>query len=280
MLKEDQNINIFIAFSEKEREHVDSLCTHLMVLKNEGFIDGFWHEGLTLPGEKKHDIYQHNYLISNIILLILSSDFLSNRDLWIHFLEDTQIKGKILIPIIARYCSWHMTELNRFEVLPQNHAPINSNRWHTIEEPYMEIIEKIKNISDLKRKSDNIKDNKISISNTKFSKIRIFISSVFYVPGMDYLSRKYGKLIEISLEYIILFCIVILVIISVDSLQKELKPILTLITVTALLTMAITIRANKKLIYKYIAPMAVIVVYKLKPIIDFISSIWQSIRGR
>lgn len=278
MLQNNQKLNIFITFSDSDKEQLEELCKFLTVLKNEDLIQDFWHRGLIFPGQELMAISENNYNNSTLIIALMSSDFLSETDKWAYIFENPDNIRKIIMPVICRYCPWENTPFSKLAVFPQNLSPLNSKRWTTPEEPYMQLVNIIKELL-IPPSAKNTDPSTKKINSNLIYKILTLLKNYFHIQNMPYLTQKYGQMIENMLAYIILLCIILVTIGSVQFFSSEEKPILTLLSVTALLFMAITLMANKKLIYRYIAPLVVIIIHTLKPIYDFMLSFWRAITG-
>ena len=70
-------IKVFLSYSHKDEELREQLENHLGSLKKEGIINN-WHFRKIAPGNEWKDKIDRNLENSNIILLLISSDFMAS----------------------------------------------------------------------------------------------------------------------------------------------------------------------------------------------------------
>ncbi len=123
----DSPIRVFCAYSHKDENLRSELESHLAVLRRAGLIEP-WYDGRILPGTKWEEQILKNLSDSELILLLVSSDFLASQyccdvemrqALERHYAGDASV-----IPIILRPVAWRLTELARLQVLPKGGRPI------------------------------------------------------------------------------------------------------------------------------------------------------------
>jgi TIR domain len=123
----DSPIRVFCAYSHKDENLRGELESHLAVLRRAGLIEP-WYDGRILPGTKWEEQILKHLSDSELILLLVSSDFLASQyccdvemrqALERHYAGDASV-----IPIILRPVAWRLTELARLQVLPKGGRPI------------------------------------------------------------------------------------------------------------------------------------------------------------
>ena len=153
MDNKSNDINIFISYAHEDEEYKDKLIKHLIGLKRKNIIKE-WHDRKILAGENLDDEINTNLLNSDIILLIISVDFL-NLDYCYEkemnkALEMNKNKIARVIPIIVRSCDWMGSPFGKLNALPTDAKYVKS--WNDEDEAYMNIISGIKEvIEDIKR---------------------------------------------------------------------------------------------------------------------------------
>src|SRR5947207_780818 len=76
--KEDRMpINIFISYSHKDKKLREKLDAHLSNLRNQGLINA-WHDGNITPGTEWEQQVIEQLTTAQIILLLISADFLAS----------------------------------------------------------------------------------------------------------------------------------------------------------------------------------------------------------
>jgi len=73
-----QAVTVFFSYSHKDKALRDELAKHLEALKFSGIITD-WHDGEILPGDEWDREIQKNLDSAQIILLLVSSDFIGSR---------------------------------------------------------------------------------------------------------------------------------------------------------------------------------------------------------
>jgi len=120
---------IFFSYSKFDREYLEQLLRHLSVLRRSGKIAA-WDDHQILPGEEWDDAIKDELAHADIILLLISSDFLATDYIW-----DVEIKTAMerhaqksaqVIPIVLRSCSWEDTPFGKLNGLPSKAKPVNS----------------------------------------------------------------------------------------------------------------------------------------------------------
>jgi len=114
---------IFISYSKADTQYLVKLENHLSVLKRNGTIDT-WNCRQLIPGEKWDGKIKQELEEADIILFLVSDDFLATDYIW-----DIEIKRAIerenenpakvkVIPIIVRSCYWEESPLGIFNTSP------------------------------------------------------------------------------------------------------------------------------------------------------------------
>lgn len=145
-VKEKSPVKIFFSYSKKDNEMREELSKHMAVLRKNKLIST-WHDLEIAPGEKWEDEIIENLNESDIILLLISSDFLSSdycdkETKWA--LNLRKEKGTTIIPIILRPCIWEDSDISQMNVLPEKGIPIS--KWEDKDEAFANIVKGIKKI--------------------------------------------------------------------------------------------------------------------------------------
>lgn len=145
--KESQGIKVFISYAHEDEEYKDKLIKHLIGLKRKKVIEE-WHDRKILAGQHLDNEISKNLLEADIILLMISVDFL-NSD----YCYDEEMKKALemndegmarVIPIILRKCDWMDSPFAKLNALPNDAKYIKS--WDDEDEAYMNIIDGIKEV--------------------------------------------------------------------------------------------------------------------------------------
>ena len=129
-----QSIEIFFAYSHKDKELRDELEHYLTHLKRPSEMRAWqikaWHDGEIRAGDDYAREILNHLSKAHIILLIISQDFIVSDYCYNTEMEEAlkrHDKGQArVIPIIAREASWEDTPIKNLQVLPEGAKPINS----------------------------------------------------------------------------------------------------------------------------------------------------------
>lgn len=117
MSKTRAEINIFVAYALADEKLLAELVKFLSVLRVK-----IWHTGEILPSQNVELETTTQLAKADIILSLLSADFLSmgfDETIQRHKKEDA-----FVIPVVLRYCTWSETYFSKFAALPQDRKPV------------------------------------------------------------------------------------------------------------------------------------------------------------
>jgi hypothetical protein len=138
---------IFFSYCHRDEELRNELEKHLSILKRQGQIEA-WHDRKIEPGTEIDSEIDKHLESANLILLLISPDFLSSdycyekemtRALERH--EDGKAK---VIPIILEFCDWHPAPFGKLNALPKDGKPIR--QYTNPNEAFTEITEEIRKL--------------------------------------------------------------------------------------------------------------------------------------
>lgn len=138
-------VKVFISYSPEDENLRTELEKHLKVLEKNNIIT-IWHHNKIMPGSESEIDINKNLRSSQIILLLISSDFVSSD----HYENEVSIamelhyKNKaIVIPIMIRPIDdWESSYFGKLEVLPQNKLPVAL--WKNSDEAFSIIVKGIR----------------------------------------------------------------------------------------------------------------------------------------
>lgn len=141
-----KELTVFFSYSHRDKDLRERLEIHISALKKYRNIKT-WYDREILPGkdwsnEIKKALYQ-----SNIILLLVSADFLASD--FCNLEIDISVKrmqegAAIVIPIILKPCLWKETELADLQALPLDGKPITT--WSNRDEAFANIAEGVRKV--------------------------------------------------------------------------------------------------------------------------------------
>ncbi|MEH2042696.1 GUN4 domain-containing protein [Nostoc sp.] len=152
------SLKLFFSYSHKDEALRDELAKHLSILERQGVISS-WHDRKILPGEEWDYQINDNLNTADIILLLISSDFLFSKYCW-----DVEVKKAIerhhageacVIPVILRSVDWNGAPFGKLQALPKNTEPVVSRNWHNQDEAFTDVARGIRAAAEkLKKERD------------------------------------------------------------------------------------------------------------------------------
>ena len=140
-------IQLFFSYSHKDESLRDELERHLSSLKRKGIISE-WHDRKIGAGSEWANSIDQHLEHSDIILLLVSSDFLASdycydiemkRALEKHKSEEARV-----IPVILRPADWLDASFAHLQALPRNAKPVTT--WSNQDEAWLDIAQSIRNV--------------------------------------------------------------------------------------------------------------------------------------
>lgn len=150
-----QALKVFISYCKRDKEHLEALKRHLSpLMRGESLLT--WDDGNLLPGEEWDKSIRRELALANIVVLLVSSDFMASDYIWkeINIAIQRHESGEALVvPVIVRPCSWEMAPFARFNALPEKGRPIT--KWEDKDEAWRAVVQQIRRLSE-KQKSDTL----------------------------------------------------------------------------------------------------------------------------
>jgi len=150
MVDEPKNVlEVFFSYSHKDQELRDQLEIHLSLLKNQGVISS-WYDRKILPGTEWAKEIDTHLNTAQIILLLISADFLASPYCYSIEVERAMERHgageALVIPIILRPCDWHYAPFGKLQALPTDGKPVDSRYWHSKDEAFHNITQGIRKV--------------------------------------------------------------------------------------------------------------------------------------
>ncbi len=153
------SVNIFFAFSSADKEIRERLEKHLTILKKNNIIN-IWHEEMIRPGEEREQKISEQLKNSDLILALISVDFLDSDNSYDTEIEKSLGKNKKIIakviPIIVSSCNWQDTNFSRTQVLPKNGQPIIGSHNIPVDQILADVVAELKREINIIRQWKNI----------------------------------------------------------------------------------------------------------------------------
>ena len=141
-------ISVFFSYAHKDKDLRDRLDVFLSPLKRSKKIDT-WHDKAILAGESWDDEIKGHLENADVVLLLVSADFLAsdycNYEIEVAMQRRSAGLAKAL-PIILKPCAWKITELAKVQALPEGGKPIT--QWDNMDEALLSVVEGIQKVMD------------------------------------------------------------------------------------------------------------------------------------
>ncbi len=142
-------IHIFYSYAQRDEALVKELENHLSALKRQGHITA-WHKHNISAGTEWSSEINKNLNTANIILLIISADFIASDYCYGVEMEQAlarhDAKDARVLPIIARPVDMEGSPFSKLQALPSNGLPIN--KWTTQDDAFVDIVQGIRKVVD------------------------------------------------------------------------------------------------------------------------------------
>lgn len=145
--KLSQPIKLFYCYSHKDRLLRDKLDGHLSMLRRTNLITA-WYDGELLPGTPWEQEVQNQINSAQIILLLVSADFLQSDYCYSKEMEQAMArhfaKEARVIPVLLRPVDWTGVPFGSLQALPSNAVPVVS--WLDMDGAFQDIAEGIRRV--------------------------------------------------------------------------------------------------------------------------------------
>lgn len=151
-------INLFFSYSHKDEALRNELDKHLIILKRQGIISA-WHDRCIQAGSDINKEISNNLKKAQIILLLISSDFLASDYCYDNemklAIEKHNKQEVVVIPVILRPCDWKDTPFGQLLATPTDGKPVT--KFPTLDDAFLEITNEIKRTVSNIIKRQNVK---------------------------------------------------------------------------------------------------------------------------
>lgn len=140
--------SLFFSYSHRDENLRDELETHLKLMHRQGLIRP-WHDRKILPGAEWNPAINAQIENADIILLLVSADFIASDYCWTEELKVALRRHSFgeakVIPVILRQCDWTSTPFAHLQSLPSNGEPITS--WRDRDAAWTDVVAGIRRIA-------------------------------------------------------------------------------------------------------------------------------------
>lgn len=118
---------VFISYAHKDEPLLQELAAQLKILERNGLIE-HWHDRKIIPGEAWDERIKAELEAADIILLLVSHDFINSDYCWgveiARAIARHDAKTACVIPIVLRDCLWQDAPFAKIQGLPKDMRPV------------------------------------------------------------------------------------------------------------------------------------------------------------
>lgn len=142
-------LKVFYCYAHEDEELRKELEKHLSLLKRQGLIQD-WHDRKLLGGSYLDSEIDVHLDEAHIVLLLISSDFLSSDYCYSVEMEHALAKHSRnetrVIPIIIRECDWSQAPFAELVALPRDGIAVTSKKWTSTDEAFTDVAKGIRKV--------------------------------------------------------------------------------------------------------------------------------------
>jgi hypothetical protein len=140
-------LKIFFCYAHEDEIYLKRLKAQLQPLRIHGLID-MWHDRDITPGVQWEDEISKRLEEAQIILLLISPDFMASDFCISKELKQAiahhEAKQTCVVPIIIRPVHWEIPPLNKLQALPKDAEPVTE--WRNIDSAFLNITLEIRRL--------------------------------------------------------------------------------------------------------------------------------------
>jgi internalin A len=153
----DNPVSLFICYARANDRVVKRLVPSLKVLARRGYISP-WRDTDLIPGDDWDETIQERLSAAQIILFMVSRDFLASRYITEHerpvAMRLMEEQKAVVVPVLLSTCSWQDEDFAKLEKLPRKDELISSitpreDAWALVEEGLKKVVEKVRTSSPI-----------------------------------------------------------------------------------------------------------------------------------
>lgn len=142
-------LKVFISYAHEDEQIKNQLDKFLITLKRSNKIE-VWQDRQIMAGDGWDDLIKQELTTADIIILLVSIDFIASDYIWRNELEIAMQRHEAgtarVIPVIARACDWSGMPFRKLQALPTGGIPIE-NAINS-DQVYTEISKSIREVVD------------------------------------------------------------------------------------------------------------------------------------
>ncbi|MBW4473980.1 MAG: toll/interleukin-1 receptor domain-containing protein [Stenomitos rutilans HA7619-LM2] len=195
---------LFFSYSHRDETLRDELEVHLAMLKRQGVIET-WHDRRITAGEEFDKAISKNLEEADIILLLVSPDFLASSYCYDvemqRALERHEQETACVMPVILRPCDWRTAPFGKLLVMPTDGKAVS--KFPDKDDAFLEVVTEIrKAVTRLKPPEDRVPQPSKSYNSTSKQYVIEEPRSSNLRIQKTFSDRDRDRFLEGSFEYI------------------------------------------------------------------------------
>jgi hypothetical protein len=138
-------MNLFISYSHKDDLYRKRLDVQLSMLKRQRNISS-WTDRKIIPGQEWDSEIDESLEHSDIVLLLVSPDFLGSEYCYdkemVRALQKHESGHSVVVPIILRPCDWKSASFSKLQALPTEARAVST--WSDEDEAWLDVVNELK----------------------------------------------------------------------------------------------------------------------------------------
>lgn len=184
-------MQVFISYSHRDANHLENFKKHLITLERNKLIET-WCDKELIPGDLLDREIRNNLLKSDVIIFLISVDFLNSYYCYekelLEVINNIDNSAARIVPVIVRDCDWQDGTLDNYTCITYKDFSI-SNEGNE-DAAWLHVVNQLKTILDT---LDPVKDKNLTENNVNFIFQKNFSDSL-NITSMPLHHRIKGKL--------------------------------------------------------------------------------------
>jgi hypothetical protein len=136
---------LYISYVQPDAHHRDRLVQHLSTLVRTNVVHA-WHDGKLLPGQRRLDEILQHLSDADIILLLVTPNFLSSDHIWNIDIQIAMTRAEdddaMVVPVIVEPVRWEDAPFRHLQPLPESGQPVT--KWSSEDDAWLSVVEAIR----------------------------------------------------------------------------------------------------------------------------------------
>jgi len=144
-----RKLKVFVSYAHEDEPYLKALDKHLAFLKRSERIE-LWSDSALHAGEEWDQSIKQSLSQADIVLLLISADFMASQYIWDHELQLAMdrhhAEQSSVVPLFIRPCDWRDAPFGKLQGLPRDANPVgdpnNDSAWTQVAQEIRRLVEK------------------------------------------------------------------------------------------------------------------------------------------